>query len=175
MIHINTKSQIAQNLPHSCVLGHCVSESDGLEYLLHILPSGTQITFPEIPDPAATPQLVEHLRGGMTFQVPVARKYQYAQCDTNAVNKQVENMLCRQTAFPCSHRCLISLRAHPKQFCSAILLFFSFFFPNCHALQIFGGALPSSTNFWCSHSPRKERVKFEVASYAGARLGKGDQ
>ena len=84
-------------------------------------------------------------------------------------------MLCRQTAFPCSHRCLISLRAHPKQFCSAILLFFSFFFPNCHALQIFVGALPSWTNFWCSHSPRKERVKFEVASYAGARLGKGDQ
>ena len=78
MIHINTKSQIAQNLPHSGVLGHCVSESDGLEYMLHILPSGAHITFPEIPDPAATPQLVEQLRGGMTFQLPVARKCQYA-------------------------------------------------------------------------------------------------
>ena len=48
--------------------------------MLHILPSGTHITLPETPDPAATPQLVEQLCGGMTFQVPciMARKCQYA-------------------------------------------------------------------------------------------------
>ena len=71
---MDTKSQIAQNLPQSGVLAHCVSEADGFEYMSHILPSGTHITFPGIPDPAGQPQFVGQLRGGITFQLPLRQE-----------------------------------------------------------------------------------------------------